>query len=120
VWSELRAVAAATGTAGFLYPALAFADRLAPGAIEPQVLTECAQAAGPRVRAIVDGDTAADRLPIDRVRVAEKFMWSRGPADTVRRLGLMLWPKRSGSFGDMVRTYARRAYRLYHGRFTGE
>jgi hypothetical protein len=119
VWSELRAVAAATSTAGFLYPALAFAERLAPGAIEPQVLTECAQAAGPRVRAIVDGDTAADRLPLDRVRVAEKFMWSRGPADTVRRLGLMLWPKTSGSFGDMVRTYARRAYRLYHGRFTG-
>ncbi|HSY81108.1 MAG TPA: nucleotidyltransferase family protein [Gemmatimonadaceae bacterium] len=117
VWSELRAVAAERRVAGFLYPALAFAERLAPGAIEPQVLSECAGAAGPRVRAIVDGDTAADRLPLDRVRVAEKFMWSRGPVDTVRRLGLMLWPKTSGSFGDMVRTYARRAYRLYHGRF---
>jgi hypothetical protein len=118
VWGELRAMAAVSGLAGFLYPALAFAERLAPGAIEPQVLAECARAAGPRVRAIVDGDTAADRLPLGRVRVAEKFMWSRGPADTVRRLGLMLWPKASGSLGAMVRTYARRAYRLYHGRFT--
>jgi len=118
VWSELRAVAAATATAGFLYPALAFADRLAPGTIESQLLTECAGAAGPRVRAIVDGDTAADRLPVDQVRVAEKFMWSRSPMDTARRLGRMLWPK-SGTLGDLVRTYARRIYRLYHGRITG-
>jgi len=69
------------------------------------------------VRAIVAADTAADHGRLENVRVAEKFMWSRGPADTARRLGLMLWPK-TGSFGDMIRTYARRAYRLYHGRFT--
>ena len=119
VWSELRAVAVTTGAAGFLYPALAFAERLAPGTIESQLLTECAGAAGPRVRAIVDGDTAADRLPLDRVRVAEKFMWSRSPVDTARRLGLLLWPKTSGTLGDLIRTYARRIYRLYHGRITG-
>lgn len=120
VWSELRAVAAPTGMAAFLYPALAFAERLAPGTIERETLAECARAAGPRVRAIVDGETAADRMPVDRVRVAEKFMWSRGPMDTARRLGHMLWPKAHGSLGDLLRTYARRIYRLYHGRITGE
>jgi hypothetical protein len=119
VWRDVGARLAATDSAGFAFPALAFAERLVPGTVDPAVLDECSAAAGPRVRALVEADSAADHLPLERVRVAEKFMWSRGPADTARRIGLMLWPKTSGSFGDMVRTYARRAYRLYHGRFTG-
>jgi hypothetical protein len=118
-WRDVSARLAATDSAGFAFPALAFAERLVPGTVDPVVLAECSAAAGPRVRALVEADSAGDRVPLERVRVAEKFMWSRGPVDTARRLGLMLWPKTSGSFGDMVRTYARRAYRLYHGRFTG-
>jgi hypothetical protein len=118
-WRDVSARLATTDSAGFAFPALAFAERLVPGTVDPAVLAECSAAAGPRVRALVEADSAGDRVPLERVRVAEKFMWSRGPVDTARRLGLMLWPKTSGSFGDMVRTYARRAYRLYHGRFTG-
>lgn len=118
-WRDVSARLAATDSAGFAFPALAFAERLVPGTVDPTALAECSAAAGPRVRALVEADSAADSAPLERVRVAEKFMWSRGPADTARRLGLMLWPKASGSFGDMVRTYARRAYRLCHGRFTG-
>jgi hypothetical protein len=117
VWRDVSARLSATESGGFVYPALAFAERLVPGTVDPAVLAECAAAAGPRVRALIDADSAADHGRLERVDVAEKFMWSRGPADTARRLGLMLWPKASGSFGDMVRTYARRAYRLYHGRF---
>ena len=119
-WSELRAWVATRGIAGFLYPAFAFAERLAPGTIESRLLTESAEAAGPRVRAIIDADSAASNRPMDGVRVAEKFMWSRHSVDSVRRLGLMLWPKTSGTLGDLVRTYARRVYRLYHGRITRE
>jgi len=118
VWRDVSARLSATGSEGFAYPALAFAERLVPGTVDPAILAGCAAAAGPRVRAVIDADSAADNGRLERVRVAEKFMWSRGPTDTARRLGLMLWPKTSGSFGDMVRTYARRAYRLYHGRFT--
>jgi hypothetical protein len=116
-WPEVHARLSATDSAGFAYPALAYAERLAPGTVDPAVLEQCAIAAGPRVRAVVEADSAGDQGRLENVRVAEKFMWSRGPADTARRLGVMLWPK-SGSFGDMIRTYARRAYRLYHGRFT--
>ncbi|HZS59389.1 MAG TPA: nucleotidyltransferase family protein [Gemmatimonadaceae bacterium] len=116
-WHEVHARLSATDSAGFAYPALAFAERLVPGTVDPAVLERCAVAAGKRVRSIVEADSAADHGRLDNVRVAEKFMWSRGAADTARRLGVMLWPK-SGSFGDMIRTYARRAYRLYHGRFT--
>jgi hypothetical protein len=118
VWDDVSARLSATDSEGFAYPALAFAEQLVPGTVDASVLGECAAAAGPRVRALVDADGAADRGRLERVRVAEKFMWSRGPVDTARRFGLMLWPKTSGSFGDVVRTYARRAYRLYHGRFT--
>jgi hypothetical protein len=116
-WPEVYACLSRTDSAGFAYPALAFTERLVPGTVDPAVLERCAVAAGQRVRAVVEADTAADYGRLENVRVAEKFMWSRGPADTARRLGVMLWPK-SGSFGDMIRTYARRAYRLYHGRFT--
>ena len=118
VWSELEALLSASGSGGFVYPALAFAERLAPGTIDAQLLAECAERAGPRVRAFVDAGTAADRSQLERVRLAEKFMWSRGPMDTARRLGRMMWPK-TGTIGDMLRTYARRIYRLYHGRITG-
>lgn len=117
-WREVYARLAATDSAGFAYPALAFAERLVPGTVDLGELDQCGVAAGPRVRALVAADSAGDHARLERVRVAEKFMWSRGPMDTVRRLGLMLWPKAHGSFGDMIRTYARRAYRLYHGRFT--
>jgi hypothetical protein len=116
VWSELGAFLSETGTAGFAYPALALAERLAAGTVDPSVMSECAKAAGPRVRAVIGGDTPADRNRLERVRLAEKFMWSRGPIDTARRLGIMLWPKSTGTLGDLVRTYMRRVHRLYHGR----
>jgi hypothetical protein len=120
VWSDLGAFLSTTGSSGFVYPALAFAERLVPGTVDAAVLVECAAAAGPRVRAFVAAESAGDHGRIERVRLAEKFIWSRGSADTARRLALMLWPKASGSFGDMIRTYARRAYRLYHRRINGE
>jgi hypothetical protein len=119
-WSALQARLEETGTGGFVYPPLAFAERLAPGTIDAALLAACAAWAGPRVRALVDGDSAADRSQVDRVRVREKFMWSRGPLDSLRRLGVMLWPKSTGTLGDMLRTYARRIYRMYHGRITGD
>jgi hypothetical protein len=118
-WREIHARLSATKSEGFAYPALAYAERLVPGTVDAAVLAKCAAAAGPRVRAVVDADTAADHGRLERVHVAEKFMWSRGVADTTRRLGLMLWPTAGGgSLGDVIRTYARRAYRLYHRRFT--
>ena len=117
IWRDVHARLSDTASDGFAYPALAFAEQLVPGTVDPGVLAACAAAAGPRVRALVDADRAGDHARLERVRVAEKFMWSRGPIDNARRLGRMLWPK-TGSFADMVRTYARRAYRLYHRRFT--
>jgi hypothetical protein len=116
VWTELGGLLSATGTGGFAYPAFAFAERLVPGTIDAAVLADCATAAGPRVRALVEADTPADRTMLERVPLAEKFMWSRGPMDHARRLAVMLWPKSTGSLGDLVRTYMRRVNRLSRGR----
>jgi hypothetical protein len=116
VWSEMGALLSATGTGGFAYPALAFAERLVPGTVDTAVLAACAAAAGPRVRAFIEADSPADRTALERVPLAEKFMWSRGPMDHARRFAAMLWPKSSGSLGDLVRTYMRRVNRVSRGR----
>ena len=115
-WPDALAVARATGSAGFVYPALAHAERLVPGTVDTAALAECARAAGPRVRAFVDRAAPSDLARLERVTLAEKFLWTRGPLDVARRVGVMLWPKANGSIRNLIRTYARRAYRLRRGR----
>jgi hypothetical protein len=115
-WADVLDLAHRTGSAGYIYPGLALAEKLAPGTIDGAVLAECAAAAGPRVRAFVAGSEPSDGARLERVSVAEKFLWTRGPGDVARRLGRLLWPRGGGSVGDVLRTYARRIYRLRRGR----
>jgi len=115
-WADFLSLIRATGTAGFAYPALALAERLAPQSVSLDVLDECASAAGPRVRAFVAHGTPSARTRLEGVSLSEKFLWTSGPVGVMRRVAAMLWPKASASLTDVMRTYARRAYRLRRGR----
>ncbi len=120
VWSDFLSFVRATDTAAFVFPSLALAERLVPGSIDAAVLAACAAAAGPRVRAYVERATPSGHARLERVALGEKFLWTRGVIGAARRVAALVWPPDTPSFGDAMRIYARRVYRLRRGRVTLE
>lgn len=120
VWADFLSLVRATDTAAFVYPTLAFAERLVPGTIDAAVLAACASAAGPRVRAYVERSTPSGHVRLERVALGEKFLWTRGVGGVARRVAALVWPPNTPSFRAAMRIYARRVYRLGRGRVTLE
>jgi hypothetical protein len=110
-WDEFLVAAARAGAAGYSYPALALAEKLAPGTVPAFVLARCAAAAPAPVRRIVGGLTPATAQRIDRASITEHFMWSSGWMSRARQLGADLAPP----WRMLWSTYEKRAWRLLRG-----
>ncbi|HEX7120128.1 MAG TPA: nucleotidyltransferase family protein [Longimicrobiales bacterium] len=109
-WPELVACLERAGALRFAYPALALAERLAPGTIDPDALTALAAAATPRMRRIVAGLRPSGAQRPERLSLDERLMWARGPIEHARRVMYMAWPLWIGaSPGELRRIYAERA-----------
>lgn len=116
-WLELEAVLCETGTARFVYPVFALAERLTPGLVPD------------RFQKMLHAQTTARlRRAVARVRVGgaelrgrsltEKLMWSRGPIQLGRNLVDVLLPPETGlSLAELRQSYVRRARRALKRQF---
>ncbi len=112
-WPDLVACLERADALRFAWPALALAERLAPGTVEPDALAALAAAATPRMRRVLAGLRPADAQRPERFTLDERLMWARGPVEHVRRALYMIWPLWVGaSFGELRRIYAERLRRL--------
>ena len=100
----------------FAYPALALAERLAPGTVDGALLSRSRRAATRLTRHVVDRITPALPLLADRVSLAHRLMWVSSPREAMRRVGLMVGPVRSAPLPVTIRTYRSRVRRLLGGR----
>jgi hypothetical protein len=115
-WAALLDLLADRGALGYAYPALALADRLAPGTVDGGVLEAMRGAAPRRVRAVLARITPATAYRPERVSLEERFMWAVGVADHVRRATRSLWPiAGGGSVRRLARIYRDRAWELARG-----
>ena len=110
-WDDFLHVGALTNALGAAYPALAMAEKLAPGTIPPHVMRISAEIVPARAREIVDGLTPATAHRVERASIGEHFMWASGFSGWARQLASDLAPT-SGVWP----IYQARAYRLLRGR----
>ncbi len=76
-WNAFLAGAAALG-GRFIYPALFFCEKLAPGTIPQHVLISCRDNTPAKVRAVIEALPLAAIQPLGRHSLRERFMWARG------------------------------------------
>ena len=110
-WDDFLHVGALTNALGAAYPALAMAEKLAPGTIPPHVMRISAEIVPARAREIVDGLTPATAHRVERASIGEHVMWASGFSGWARQLASDLAPT-SGVWP----IYQARAYRLLRGR----
>lgn len=116
-WDGVMALLRETGEPGFAYPALALAERLAPGTMDAGVLKEVADAAPPRLRAVVDGLAPWQAQRFEVLSLRERFLWCRTPMDHARRLAHMAFPAPAGrSPRRLAAMYLDRVRRLVRGK----
>jgi hypothetical protein len=114
-WDAFADLGARTGASSYAYPALALAEKLAPGTIPGAVLDRCAAPAPQAVRRAVERLTPATAQRIDRNSVGEHFMWAEGWRARLRLLASDILPD-VGSWPEFRRIYEERAWRLIRGR----
>ena len=101
----------------FVYPAVALAERLAPGTVHEGFLAAAHADAPARMRTIVGEMTPANAQRLGAPSVAERFMAVRGPWELLRRVGHFLLPTSVGaSPGRLLLLYAERWFRLLRRR----
>jgi hypothetical protein len=94
-----------------VYPAVALADRLAPGSVDARLLRSLADAAGPRLRGTVAALDLAYLLRLDQPVAGGRAFASRGPADDVRAALRWLVPFPSPAL--LAQLYGTRFRRLF-------
>jgi hypothetical protein len=113
-WDGFVEVGARTGALSYAYPALALAEKLAPGVVPVEVLGQCAARAPKAVRRALERLTPATAQRIDRNSVGEHFMWAEGWRGRLRLLASDILP--AVRWPEFRRIYEERAWRLIRGR----
>lgn len=113
-WNDLRDVLRMLEAERFAWPALALAERLAPGTVDADTLRACAAAAPPRLRRFVDGIEPHEAQRLHGLALGERFIWCNGAGEHVRRAVHMALP--GGTRARLASIYATRAWRLVRGR----
>ena len=118
-WSALHELLRALGAERFAWPALALAEKLAPGTVDARLLSRCAAAAPPKLRGVVDALSPAAAQRIDTHALEERFMWAAGPVEHLRRMGDMLAPGSAGGSMRRLRdVYADRVHQILRRRIS--
>lgn len=112
-WSDFIDLAIACQALAYAYPALAFAEQLAPGTVPPDVLAAGARAMPRRAHAVMRRLTPATAQRLERISLAEHFMWTRGAGGWGRQIASDLVPHRS--LKRTIRIYRARAWQLFGG-----
>jgi hypothetical protein len=116
-WDVFVALAERAGALAMTYPALRFAEQLAPGTVAREVLARCEAVAPARVRRVIERLTPSSAQRVLRCSLEERFMWSPSPLRRLVQAVRELHPP-----GLPVRTlpaiYRARAWRLVRGTLT--
>jgi hypothetical protein len=95
-WAEFLDLLRQSGAARYAYPALALAETLAPGSVEPRVLamgfSRSTLAARHTVKRLVPAGSSGDELGLLR-----QIMWMRGPMSILHRAFRFVWPATIGT-----------------------
>ncbi|MGH7500873.1 MAG: nucleotidyltransferase family protein [Longimicrobiales bacterium] len=113
-WRELNALLVNRAAHRFTYPAFDLAERLVPGTIDAWFRRQLSRHASERMQAVVAriGPGTAQRL--DELSLDERFLWTEGPFEAVRRFLHLLAPPRDGQ--SIMRHWTDRLTRLIRGR----
>jgi len=114
-WAALGALIDRLGARRFVWPAFELAERLAPGTVDPAFRESLAADTTPRMRRVVDRLSPGTAQRLDGLSLDERFLWARGPTETLRRLAHLIWPTR-GESARLYHVYARRLTGLLRGR----
>ena len=90
-WKSIGSLLEDTKTGRFVYPALALAEELAPGTIDPSLLARLALGASPRMQRALAAVLRAGTGPLDERSFDVKLAWAAGPVEllmAVSELGL--------------------------------
>lgn len=117
-WQEVEDVLARTKTLRFTYPAFTLVERLAPGTIDPRLLSRARSVSTPRTREIADGLTTTAPILSQHVSIKERLMWSDNWWSTTRRLLAMVTPAAHQPWPVVLRVYRQRITRLLAGKLT--
>ncbi|MBI4503412.1 MAG: nucleotidyltransferase family protein [Gemmatimonadetes bacterium] len=101
-WAAVSRLLKETGNLRFAYPALALAGSLAPGAIDPSVLEECAADATPRMRRAVPRVRDFPPQHFTHRSLEMRLVWANGPRQIVLNLLDWIYP-----VGPQISTRAR-------------
>mgnify|MGYP001317614561 FL=1 len=116
-WSAVEDLLDRTGARRFVYPAFALVERLAPGTVDPGLLSGTRQASTRLGRQVVAGLTPASPILQERVSLAQRLMFASGPAELLRRLLAMVGPV-PGSARTNLQVYHSRLRRVLTARVT--
>lgn len=113
--SELEALVRRTGTGRFVHPALALAEALAPGTVEPGLLAQTGRRMTARARRVLAAVKHADMAPLTRPSLDGKLMWARGPRQLLLNLSEVVVPSDEGLDVGWARLQWRRLAALLRG-----
>jgi hypothetical protein len=115
-WDAVRELLERSGALRFTYPAFALVEQLAPGTVDASLLARVRRASTRLTRRVTDGLTPTAPIVPDGVSLAERLMWTSGPVDTIRRIGLMAMPVPGQTWRHSLLIYHGRLRRLLAGR----
>jgi hypothetical protein len=116
-WDRFRALAEQAGALAMTYPALRFAERLAPETVPAELLAQCERAVPRRVRDVIGRFAPHDAQQVLRCSLEERFMWSPSLWRRLVQILRELHPQGLAVL-DLPGIYRTRAWRLLHGTLT--
>ena len=111
--AALRGFLRARGMGHHVYPAIALAERLAPGTVDAGLRRALADAAGRRLRMAVERLDLAYLQRLDRPAAGGRGFAARGPADVAR--AAVRWVVPFTSPGRLAEVYRARLRRIFPG-----
>jgi hypothetical protein len=112
-WDAFLALAARTGNSSCVYPALRFANAMAPGTVPASVLAMLERDAPVAVRKVIANLTPATCQPLARCSFRERFMWTATAGGWLREMGTWLLPPATRR--ELWGIYRMRFWRLARG-----
>ncbi|MBI3982822.1 MAG: nucleotidyltransferase family protein [Gemmatimonadetes bacterium] len=115
-WTALGGLLHRTGTARFVFPALALVERLCPGTVENTLIARSQPYLTNRMLRVIEAVAAADMAPLRYRSLEERLVWARGARELLLNLSELVWPTDDGLPVSVGRLQWRRVRALVRGR----
>lgn len=118
-WQQFLEAADAIGGRRFVYPALMFCEKLAPGTIPREVLESCAADAPRNLQTLMKSLSVEDAQPLGKHSLRERFMWAGNWTERLQQLaGEFALDGRQQPLGRTLYSVGTKLWALRRGRCT--